>query len=197
MLHPFMPFITEELWDKMGARGGHLLIHARWPEPEAVVDAEAKGDIEWLIAAISAVRGERTSLGIPPSAKLEAIARTQSVSAIRRLGEYDAPLQRQARLSSIDLSGRDIDLNNYVEVVVEDTSLFLRTEGVFDRDARIAELSKGIEAATKEAESVGKRLDNPAFIERAKPEAIAKAREDFAEKSAEAERLRAALARLG
>jgi valyl-tRNA synthetase len=196
MLHPFMPFITEELWRAMGVREDDL-IHARWPESEAVVDVEAKADIHWLIATISAIRAERTSLGIPPGAKLESRAMKQSEATIRRLVEYDAPLQRLARLSSIDLLDRDIDLNNYVEVVVDETSLFLRTEGVFNLGARKAELTKGIEAANKEAESVGKRLDNPAFIERAKPEAIAKAREDFAEKSAEAERLRAALARLG
>jgi valyl-tRNA synthetase len=185
------------LWGSMGARGGNLLIHARWPAPIAEVDVEVKADLEWLVGAISTVRAERTSLGIPPSARLEAIAYVRSESANRRLSEYAAPLERQARLVSIDLSGQDIDLNNYVEVVVDDSSLYLRTEGVFDRDARIAELAKGIEAAEKEAASLAGRLNNPAFVEKAKPEAVEKARADHAEKSAEAERFRAALARLG
>ena len=84
-----------------------------------------------------------------------------------------------------------------IRVAVPLATLIIPLDGAIDLDAERARLTKGIEAATKEAQSVGKRLDNPAFVEKAKPDAIAKARADFAEKSAEAERLRAALARLG
>ena len=82
-------------------------------------------------------------------------------------------------------------------MTVDDLMYVIPLEDVIDLDAERARLTKGIEAATKEAASVAARLNNPAYDEKAKPEAIAKARADHAEKSAEAERLRAALARLG
>ena len=197
MLHPFMPFITEELWDKMGDRGGNLLIHAQWPEPGAGLDVEAKDEIEWLIAAIGAVRGQRVELGIAPSAQLPAIAAVGSEQSRQRFVANDTILKRLARLASIEIQTSAIDGNNHIEVVVGDTNLFLRTEGYFDRDARVAGLKKEIEAVSKEAASLSGRLNNPAFVEKAKPEAVEKARADHAEKSAEVERLQAALARLG
>ena len=82
-------------------------------------------------------------------------------------------------------------------MAVKGTTIAFLLDGAIDLDAERARLTKGIEAAEKEAASVAARLNNPAFVEKAKPEAIAKARADHAEKSAEAERLRAALARLG
>src|SRR5438045_3676254 len=74
MLHPLMPFITEELWHAMGDRGERPLITAEWPEPNAQTDPRAKAEIEWLIRLISETRATRTALNVPPSAVLEASA---------------------------------------------------------------------------------------------------------------------------
>ncbi len=82
-------------------------------------------------------------------------------------------------------------------MVVGEATYALPLEGVIDFAAERARLTKSAEAAEKEAASLAGRLNNPSFVERAKPEAVEKARADHAEKSAEAERLRAALARLG
>ena len=84
-----------------------------------------------------------------------------------------------------------------LQIVVQEATYSSPLADVIDLDAERARLTKSAEAAEKEAASVAARLNNPAFVEKAKPEAIAKARADHAEKSAEAERLRAALARLG
>ena len=218
MLHPFMPFITEELRDKMGARGGHLLIHARWPEPEAVVDAEAKAEVEWIKLLISKIRQTRSDLGIDPKKTVTAFIAKIEPDKFEWLNRSLLAVKRTARLDQISVrtpegfvelseaaaliggTGEmavEIEGEGRVQLVVDGLIGSLDFFGAEDLCAERARLAKGIEAATKEAESVGKRLDNPAFIERAKPEAIAKAREDFAEKSGEAERLRAALARLG
>ena len=74
MLHPFMPFITEELWSKQGDRANHPLITASWVDPQAEVDPAAKAEIDWLIALTGAVRTAKNELGIAPGAKLEAFA---------------------------------------------------------------------------------------------------------------------------
>jgi valyl-tRNA synthetase len=204
MLHPFMPFITEELWGSMGARGGNLLIHAKWPAPEAqanpilgMVDGQAvdvHAEFEWIIGTIVAVRAAKNEAGIPPGLRLKAYLEDVQSAQWKRLAQSRSMFERVGR---IDIEASDAPSSQLIRVAVPGATLVIPLEGVIDLDVERARLTKGIEAATKEAESVGKRLDNPAFIERAKPEAIAKARADHAEKSAEAERLRAALARLG
>ena len=84
-----------------------------------------------------------------------------------------------------------------IQLVVDEATFVIPLAGVIDLDAERARITKAIEAATKEAKSLEGRLNNPAFVEKAKPEAVEKARADHAEKAAEAERLTAALARLG
>ena len=69
MLHPLMPFITEELWNAICERPYELIV-AKWPEPEARVDAEAKSEVEWLINLVSEVRSARTELNVPPGERL-------------------------------------------------------------------------------------------------------------------------------
>ena len=193
MLHPFMPFITEELWDKMGARAGNLLIHAQWPEPEADVDSRAKADVEWEIEAISEIRTLRAEMNIPWSVSLTAIVIGDDPSEIARF--KSGTIGRIGKLGGTTTSPSLPE--NAAQMAVKGTTIAFLLDGAIDLDAERARLTKGIEAAEKEAASVAARLNNPAFVEKAKPEAIAKARADHAEKSAEAERLRAALARLG
>jgi valyl-tRNA synthetase len=194
MLHPFMPFITEELWGSMGARGGNLLIHARWPEPEAKVDVEAKAEVEWLIELVEAIRSARTEAGIPPGQRLVGYGAAGDATN-GRLANFDGELIRLARFSWQPLA--DGEVGACLRVVHEDLTLAIPLAGTIDLDAERARLTKSAEAAEKEAASLSGRLNNPAFVEKAKPEAVEKARADHAEKSAEAERLRAALARLG
>jgi valyl-tRNA synthetase len=194
MLHPFMPFVTEELWHAMGERPYDLIL-AKWPEPEAVVDAAAKAEIEWLIALVSEIRSARTELNVPPAAKLNLFVADASEAIAGRLDHQFAALRRLARLESIQLS--EFDGTGAAQVVVDGASYALPLEGVIDLGAERSRLKKAVEAAEKDRDSLAARLANPAFAERAKPEAVEKARADHDARTAEAERLAAALARLG
>jgi valyl-tRNA synthetase len=191
MLHPLMPFITEELWAAMGERPYDLIV-AKWPEPESQVDPKAKAEIEWLIAFISEVRGTRTELNIPWSATLEPIA---IGGPIDQLIEHDATLARLAKLGPARTA--DGPPPGSAQIVVRGQTYAFPLAEHIDLDAEKARLSKGAEAAEKERDSLAQRLANPNFTERAKPEAVEKARADHEAKAAEAERLRAALERLG
>ncbi|GAA4722156.1 valine--tRNA ligase [Sphingomonas lutea] len=193
MLHPMMPFITEELWGS-NERPYELII-AKWPAPEAAVDPDAKAEVEWLIELVSEVRSARTELNVPPSAKLHLFATDASDDTGARLDRQHQTLSRLARLDSIQLSR--FDGAGAAQVVVGEATFALPLEGVIDLGAEKARLAKGAEAAEKERDSLAQRLGNSAFTERAKPEAVEKARADHAAKAAEAERLRAALERLG
>jgi valyl-tRNA synthetase len=194
MLHPFMPFVTEELWHAQGERSCELIV-ARWPEPAAEVDPAAKAEVEWLIALTSAVRGAKNELGIAPGAKLEAFLAQPSATARAVIEGSGGAVERLARFSAIRCE--PAPAGAAMQVSAGDDLVVIPLEGVIDVAAERARLAKAREAALKERDSLGKRLENPAFVEKAKPEAVAKARADHAHHAAEAERLAAALARLG
>src|SRR3546814_18354306 len=101
MLHPFMPFVTEELWSKMGERGDCPLITAKWPEPNASVEPDAKAEVEWLIALIGNLRGAKAELGIAPGARLTAYLGDPSEATRAIIGRNGAAVDRLARLDAI------------------------------------------------------------------------------------------------
>jgi valyl-tRNA synthetase len=226
MLHPLMPFISEELWAAMGERPYELIV-AKWPQPHAKVDTDAKGEMEWLIALVSEIRSARTDVNIPPSAKSDLWVLDQARTAdtlhskaperflMERFERNRGAIARLARLKVITFfnTGTQYDLETgeqfdrtksyntvgdpALNVVVGEQTYLLPLQGLVDFDAEKARLAKAVAAAEKERDSLAGRLGNANFIERAKPEAVEKARADHAEKSAEAERYRAALERLG
>jgi valyl-tRNA synthetase len=194
MLHPFMPFISEELWHAMGERP-YPLIHAKWPMPDArALDPEAGPEIDWLIRLVSGIRGARSELNVPPGAKLALHVRDASEVTRARLARNDAALKRLARLETISTAEAT---GGAAQVVVDEATFILPLEGVIDVAAERARLSRALQAAEKERDGLAQRLGNPSFVERAKPEAVEKARADHAEKASDAEKYRAALARLG
>ncbi|MCJ7420659.1 valine--tRNA ligase [Sphingomicrobium astaxanthinifaciens] len=192
MLHPFMPFITEELWHSMAdpARPRpYDIIHAKWPAPEAVVDAEAKAAIDWTVALVTEVRALRAELNIPWSSRLTLHpldgGSTEAAEALDRMGkaEWGAEMKTAPAGSA--------------QIVVAGKSYAVPLADAIDLDAERSRLAKAAEAADKEVKSLQGRLGNPNFLERAKPEAVAKARADHEARAEEASRLRAALERLG
>ncbi|MCW2362626.1 MULTISPECIES: valine--tRNA ligase [Sphingobium] len=194
MLHPFMPFITEELWHAQGARPYDLIV-AQWPAPAAQVDAQASAEIDWLIRMVSEIRTARAELGVPPGAKLTAIVNEANPQTRGRVERLTPALSRLARIETWQFDGEAS--GGAAQVVVDEATVVLPLEGVIDIEAERARLTKSLHAAQKEAKSLEGRLANPAFVEKAKPEAVEKARADHAEKVAEFQRLEAALTRLG
>ncbi len=217
MLHPFMPFVTEELWSKLGERANYPLITAKWPEPGTSVDTEAKREVEWIIKTVSAFRSFRADLSIPYKTKLSPKLYSENQFVSNAYDLYQETLVRMAGLNRmIEAIGNTLPdsitsdgviaftsdgaatlSRNSAQIIVEDAIYIIPLEGVIDIEAEKARLAKALEASSKEAKSLEGRLNNPSFVEKAKPEAVEKARADHAHHSAEAERLAAALTRLG
>jgi valyl-tRNA synthetase len=194
MLHPFMPFITEELWHAMGERPYDLLV-AKWPMPDArALDPEAGPEIDWLIRLVSGIRAARTELNVPPGARLSLHVRDASAQTLERLERHSAAL---ARLARVDGASGGEAAGGAAQLVVDEATFVLPLEGVIDIGAERARLEKALQGAEKERDSLAARLANPSFIERAKPEAVEKARADHSEKASDADKYRAALSRLG
>ena len=193
MLHPFMPFITEELWHA-GGRNSDLIV-GRWPMADAkALDPEAAKEIDWLIRLVSEVRGARAELNVPPGVRLPLHVRDASAMTAARLLRQQPAI---ARLARVDSAEGNAPAGAAAQIVVDEATFVLPLEGVIDIEAERARLAKGKAAAEKERDGLAGRLNTPSFVERAKPEAVEKARADHADKAAEAERLGAALARLG
>ncbi|MFL6858649.1 MAG: class I tRNA ligase family protein, partial [Allosphingosinicella sp.] len=193
MLHPFMPFVTEELWSA-NARP-YPLILAKWPMPDArALDPEAGEEIDWLIRLVGGLRAARTELGVPPGARLLLHPRGAGAATAARLERHAAAIRRLAR---VEPAAGEPPPGGAAQVVVDEATYVLPLEGVIDIAAEKARLEKAAQAAEKERDGLAGRLANPSFVERAKPEAVEKARTDHAEKASDAERYRAALARLG
>jgi valyl-tRNA synthetase len=194
MLHPFMPFVTEELWHKLGERE-HELILARWPEPEASVSKDATDAIDWVIKLTTATRAAKNELGIAPGMKLPAWCPEPSDLAKRVVERSSAAIERLARLTPVEFG--EAPAGPAMQVTAGEDVFVVPLGGVIDIDAERARLEKALAASEKEAASLAKRLDNPNFVERAAPEAVEKARADHAHHAAEIARLLAALKRLG
>jgi valyl-tRNA synthetase len=213
MLHPLMPFITEELWS--ANERPYELIVAKWPEPHAQVDREAKAEVERLIQIVADVRAERTALEISPGAILPATLASSSSSSLDFANRHKSTLARLARVKPANVTpglGTGLAGPDAETFVVSDVLAFVGHHTVrlmsgdltfvsavlgYDAEAQRARFSKNAAAAEKERDSLAQRLANPNFTERAKPDAVEKARADHDAKAAEAERLRAALERLG
>ena len=140
------------------------------------------------------MRTARTELNVPPGAKLSVVVHDAAEETRRRIDRQGAALARLGRVES--LSFGDSVTGGAAQIVVDEATFILPLEGVIDIAAEKARLAKALAAAEKERDSLSGRLSNPSFVEKAKPEAVAKAREDHGEKAAEAERLKAALERL-
>jgi len=194
MLHPFMPFITEELWHAMGDRKYDLIV-AKWPEPKAEIDKDAKAEVDWLIRLISATRTAKVELNIPPGTKMSAHVRDGDDALAERIKRQSSALERVGRLESFSFDAAPEGAT--AQIVVDGATYVLPLAGAVDFEAEKARLSKARDASQKEAKSLAGRLGNPNFVEKAKPEAVEKARADLAEKEAEAERLQEAIDRLG
>ncbi len=193
MLHPVMPFLTEELWHALAPRD-HDLIVAAWPETAAIpTDAESQADIDWLIGLIGEVRSARTELNVPPGARLGYVVDGATPATLARLAANAAAIERLARISPADT----VAPGGSLQLVHGEATFALPLAGVIDLAAERARLDKALAQAIKERDALAGRLGNPGFTERAKPEAIEKAREDHDARAAEAEKLGAALARLG
>ena len=195
MLHPFMPFITEELWSKQGDRPDYPLITAKWPNSQASVSKDATDAIDWVIELTTNVRSAKNELGIPPGAKLPAFLPSPSDVASRTIERSSAAIERLARLTPVSVG--EAPSGPAMQVTAGSDILIVPLDGVIDIDAEKTRLEKALNGAQKELKSLEGRLNNANFVERAKPEAVEKARADLAYHEAEAERLKAALARLG
>jgi valyl-tRNA synthetase len=193
LLHPVMPFISEELYEKLGDRGGTLLALSDWPEFGAdLVDPAAKDEIDWLIRLVSAIRSTRSDLNVPASAMIPLILRDAAPASLDRVQRYRGLIERLARVDTAD-PGRAIPEGGAAQLVLDELTIILPLAGIIDLAKESARLQKELGRLTGEIEKIDKKLGNPQFLEKAPEEVVTELRERRADYVTAAEKARQAL----
>jgi valyl-tRNA synthetase len=196
LLHPAIPFVTEELWDRFGYGEACSLIHAPWPAPMAVPDAEAaRAELDWVIRLIGIVRSVRAEMNVPPGKPSPVLLRDAPQAVLGRAENWIEAIRRLARASDVQALTGDVPKGS-AQAVLDETTIVLPLQGLIDIDAERARLGKECDKLQAEAKKVRQKLDNPDFVSRAKEEVVAENRERLAAFKAEIARLEAALQRL-
>jgi valyl-tRNA synthetase len=192
LLHPIMPFITEELWQLTGHQG--FVAHAPWPEHGDLSDAEADREMNWVIGLIEAVRSARAQMRVPVGLKLPMLALDMNEDARAAYARNTVLIERLARIDGLHPAGALP--RGALSIAVEGASLALPLEGVIDIAAEADRLAKALAKLEKDIAGLNGRLGNPRFVASAAEEVVAETREQLADRTDEAARLRAALAQL-
>lgn len=186
LLHPFMPFITEELWAQTGDRDGFVML-APWPDFEA---APVGDDIDWLIRLISALRSVRAEMNVPPSRKAALVVIGTKDA---RFATFADALGRLARVDGISFA--DTAPDGALQTVVDGVSYAIPMDGLIDVAAETKRLDAAIAKAEGEIAKIDKKLGNAKFIDGA-PEAVVQLQKDrraaYADEVAKLQEARAA-----
>jgi valyl-tRNA synthetase len=198
LLHPVMPFITEELWDKLADLGrtrDSMLILAAWPQcPLAWVDDAAEAEIGWIIDLVTEVRQVRAEMNVPPSARAPLTLIGASPVTRERLNRHRDLIVTLARLESVREA--ETPPKGAAPFVIGEATCALAIAGFIDLSAEKARLVKDIATLESDAERTRKKLDNADFIARAPEAVVAENRERLAEAETAQAKLKAALQRL-
>jgi valyl-tRNA synthetase len=198
LLHPVMPFMTEELWEKT-AQFGHgrdgMLMVASWPElPAAWIDAEAEAEIGWLVDLITEIRQVRAEMNVPPSARAPLTLSGAAPEARQRLSRHRDLILTLGRLGSV--SEAEAAPAGAVPFVIGEATGALAIAEFVDLTAERARLAKEIAAHVGDIDRTAKKLGNADFISRAPEEVVQENRDRLAEAENAKARLEAALKRL-
>ncbi|CAM5386832.1 valyl-tRNA synthetase [Aquamicrobium terrae] len=196
LLHPFMPFMTEELWAETAGEGrerSSLLCHATWPAPD-FEDAESAADINWLIDLVSGIRSVRSEMNVPPAAIAPLAVVDASEATRERLARHDAAIKRLARVGDISLA--DAAPKGSAQIVLGEATVCLPLGSLIDLKAEAARLQKEVAKVTEEIARLHKKLSNEKFVANAPDEVVAAEREKLAEYGESQARLAVALERV-
>ncbi|AUC09859.1 MULTISPECIES: valine--tRNA ligase [Hyphomicrobiales] len=196
LLHPFMPFMTEELWAHTAGEGKErddLLCLTDWPEPEFRDDAAA-AEINWLIDLVSGIRSTRAEMNVPPGATASLVVVGANTSTEARLDRHAAAIRRLARADEIRAA--DVAPKGSAQIIVGEATICLPLGNLVDLAAEKARLEKAIGKVDAEMERIDKKLSNEKFVANADPEVVAAERERKAELEIQLTSLRTALTRV-
>ncbi len=195
LLHPIMPFITEELWQTTGKRP-KMLVHGDWPTYSVaeMLDADADRELNWVIGLIEAIRSARQQMHVPAGLKVPMLCTAMDAAAQAAWDGNEAMIKRLSRVESLEKT--DDFPKGTVSIGTPGATFGLPLAGLIDIDAEKSRLQKSLDKLGKEIGGLKGRLNNPKFAASAPPEVVAEAQGNLDARQEEADQLQAALDRL-
>ncbi|TCU35229.1 valine--tRNA ligase [Rhizobium azibense] len=196
LLHPFMPFMTEELWAHTAGEGVErdtLICHAEWPAP-SYADNAAADEINWLIDLVSGIRSVRAEMNVPPSATAPLVVVKANNLTRERLARHEAAIKRLARVEAISLA--DSAPKGAAQIVVSEATVCLPLGTLIDLSVERARLEKAINKTEGEIARINGKLSNEKFVANANPDVVEAERERLAEFQSQIASLKVALSRV-
>ena len=195
LLHPFMPFITEELWALSAPTREKMLVHADWPTCGAeLVDAEAESEIAWVIDLVEKVRSVRGEMNVPAGTKTQLLKLSLDAAGETAWANNESMIMRQARIEA--LTDADAAPKGSATIAALGGTFALPLEGLIDVAVERKLLEKAVGKLERDIAGLQGRLDNSKFRENAAEDVIAETEEAATQKAEELGRLRTALGRI-
>ncbi len=196
LLHPIMPFVTEELWGKISDKRPQKLIVTPWPELSGLENPEAEADLDWVVGLITAIRSLRSEMNVPPAAKITMLLRDASSAEAKRLQDFNLLIRTLARLEKAEISASADDAKGAAQSVFGTATILLPLAGVIDVAKESERLNKEKAKLEKEIASLAGRLSNEGFIAKAPANVVEEQKARLAEAKEAAVKVEEALKRL-
>ncbi|MCR1827655.1 valine--tRNA ligase [Pseudomonas oleovorans] len=185
LAHPFMPFITEEIWQRIKAQAGvsgETIMLQAWPVAnESRIDTAAEGDIEWVKQLMLGVRQIRGEMKISMAKRIDIIVANASAEDLRRLADFEPLLSKLAKLESVRVLAAGEEAPMSATTLVGEMEVLVPMAGLIDKDAELARLDKEVARLEGEVKRVGSKLANEGFVAKAPAEVLEKERAKLAE----------------
>ncbi|MBV8520960.1 MAG: valine--tRNA ligase [Acetobacteraceae bacterium] len=196
LLHPAIPFVTEELWDRFGYGEPFSLMRTAWPGSSAVSEPDpARAELDWLIRLVSEIRTIRSEMNVPQGSQIPVLLRDAAPETLARAERWLEAIRRLARVSEVGRLAGSIP-KGCAQAVLDEATLVVPLAGSIDLEAERARLIKERSRAQQDADKLGRKLDNPDFVRRAPPEVVEETRARLTAVQQELARLDAALRRV-
>jgi len=200
LLHPFIPFITEEIWQQLPKRPGEAPAVTLAPFPAGQplwADAEAERDVQYVQEVVSTIRTVRSERGVPPSRKIAAIIEESDAASAEMLKSQAAYIRQLAGLETLEFRADVVPGPDTVKRVLEHAHVYIPLAGIVDRAGEIAKLQKELAGVDKEASGLAAKLANERFVGKAPAAVVEEARARAVQLAERHQKLRATLAELG
>jgi valyl-tRNA synthetase len=196
LLHPFVPFITEELWEQVRGENREPLISAHWPEySDDLIDSQSLTGLDWVIRLVTNVRALRAEMNIAPGPMLTLLLRDAGATTRARLEQFGDLVKRLARADKIEIAATQPP-KGAAQIVLDEATIFVPLAGVIDIGQERARLTRERDKAKAEADKIEKKLGNEQFLAKANPEVVADQRHKLEEANLAVAKLTQALDRL-
>ncbi|ETO93663.1 valine--tRNA ligase [Legionella oakridgensis] len=193
LLHPMMPFITEEIWlriTKLTSENGETIMLSHYPQvEEELINESIEEEIEWVKKIIQSIRTIRSEIGVSPAKLIPLNLRHVSLEIQKRIKKYSTILMSLAKLTKISILKQDEKISASASAVVGDMELLIPMVGLIDKEAELNRLEKEITKLDKDIALAESKLNNPKFTDKAPPEVITKEREKLTQAQLTREKL--------